>query len=554
MGDADAFIATGREALDTGDWAAARDAFAAAVAADETPEALLGLADALWWLEDVEASQRRRERAYAALRRAGAWPQAAGVAMTLCINEGRSLGNQAAARGWLGRAARLVADHGLVPLEGWVLLGRAALANEGGDVAGANDLARAAAEAARTSGDADLELCAISLVGATLVKLGRVEEGAALLDEAMAGALAGEGSPDTAVYASCVTVAACSLAAELGRALRWIRAAEEFNRRYGSVHLYAVCRAHRGGVLFAAGRWEEAETELERALRTATATEPAQRVRAVAALAELRLAQGRVEEAVRLLDGQADRPEAARALGAVRLATGEPAGAAAVLARRLRDDDEIDVVTAPLHELLATADLAQGDVAAAEARARRVAEAGAQRGSDAIAAPGDRALGRVLATAGDPDGAVDRFERALAAFVRLELPYEAARTRLAVAEVLARGRAEAAIAEAREALAALEALGAGPEADKAAALLRSLGVKAARSGPKGIGVLTKREQEVLALLGEGLSNRQIAERLVVAPKTAENHVSSVLFKLQLTGRAQAAAYAVRHLGVPPGER
>src|SRR5690349_14565840 len=260
MGDADALIATGREALDRGDWAAARDVFAAAVAADETPEALLGLADALWWLEDVEASQRRRERAYAALRRAGAWPEAAGVAMTLCINEGRSL----------GRHARLVAEHGQVPTEGWVLLGRAALAKEGGDVAGANDLARAAAEAARTSGDADLELCAISLVGATLVKLGRVEDGAALLDEAMAGALAGEGSPDTAVYASCVTVAACSLAAELGRALRWIRAAEEFNRRYGSVHLYAVCRAHRGGVLFAAGRWEEAEAELERALRTAT--------------------------------------------------------------------------------------------------------------------------------------------------------------------------------------------------------------------------------------------------------------------------------------------
>jgi DNA-binding NarL/FixJ family response regulator len=125
---------------------------------------------------------------------------------------------------------------------------------------------------------------------------------------------------------------------------------------------------------------------------------------------------------------------------------------------------------------------------------------------------------------------------------------------LALAEVLAPGRAEAAIAEAREALAALEALGAGPEADAAAALLRSLGVKAARSGPKGIGVLTKREHEVLALLGEGLSNRQIAERLVVAPKTAENHVSSVLFKLDLTGRAQAAAYAVRHLDVPPGER
>ena len=311
-------------------------------------------------------------------------------------------------------------------------------------------------------------------------------------------------------------------------------------------------QAHDGGVLFAAGRWDEAEAELERALRTATANEPAQRVRAHAALAELRLAQGRVEEAARLLDGQADRPEAARALGAVRLATGEPAAAAAVLGRRLRDGAEFDVASAPLHELLAAADLAQGDVAAARQRARRVAETGAERGSDVIAAPGERALGRVLAATGEHDAAVDRLERALAAYVRLELPYEAARTRLALAEALGPVRAEAAIAEAREALAALEALGAGGDADAAAALLRSLGVKAARSGPKGLGVLTKREREVLALLGEGLTNRQIAERLVVAPKTAENHVSSVLFKLELTGRAQAAAYAVRHTTPPPG--
>ena len=145
-----------------------------------------------------------------------------------------------------------------------------------------------------------------------------------------------------------------------------------------------------------------------------------------------------------------------------------------MLGRRLRDGAEVDVASAPLHELLAAADLAQGDVAAAGARARRVAETGAERGSDVIAAPGERALGRVLAATGEHDAAVDRLERALAAYVRLELPYEAARTRLALAEALAPVRAEAAIAEAREALAALEALGAGGDADAAAALLRSL--------------------------------------------------------------------------------
>jgi len=127
------------------------------------------------------------------------------------------------------------------------------------------------------------------------------------------------------------------------------------------------------------------------------------------------------------------------------------------------------------------------------------------------------------------------------------MPFEAAKTRLLIATALAELAREAAIAEARAALAGLEELGAGPGADAAAALLRSLGVKAARSGPKGIGLLTKRELEVLELLGEGLSNPAIAERLFITRKTAEHHVGSVLSKLDLASRSQATAYAVRHL-------
>lgn len=94
--------------------------------------------------------------------------------------------------------------------------------------------------------------------------------------------------------------------------------------------------------------------------------------------------------------------------------------------------------------------------------------------------------------------------------------------------------------------ASFERLGAGRDADAAGALLRSLGVSAPRrSGARSADVLTKREREVLALLGEGLPSRAIAERLYLAPKTVEHHVRSVLSKLGLERRAEAAALWVR---------
>jgi len=76
------------------------------------------------------------------------------------------------------------------------------------------------------------------------------------------------------------------------------------------------------------------------------------------------------------------------------------------------------------------------------------------------------------------------------------------------------------------------------------------GLIAARPGgdSRGIGALTGREREVLALIADGRSNREIARLLTVSEKTVKTHVSAILAKLGVADRTQAALLAVRHAG------
>lgn len=92
--------------------------------------------------------------------------------------------------------------------------------------------------------------------------------------------------------------------------------------------------------------------------------------------------------------------------------------------------------------------------------------------------------------------------------------------------------------------------GASWRRERALASLRALGHQGRRAAARALGAeaLSPRERQVLALLGEGLSNSEIADRLVISRKTAEHHVGRILAKLGVRSRAQAAAYAARDLG------
>jgi DNA-binding NarL/FixJ family response regulator len=84
-------------------------------------------------------------------------------------------------------------------------------------------------------------------------------------------------------------------------------------------------------------------------------------------------------------------------------------------------------------------------------------------------------------------------------------------------------------------------------ASMAGRLLQELAGAAPQPSAGPLGSLTEREREVLALLAEGLRNREIADRLVISEATVKTHVRHVLEKLHFRNRAEAAAFAARHL-------
>ncbi len=528
-------VEEGQRALEAGDWIGARDAFQAALQLGETPEALNGLGTALWWLGATQESIGARERAYAAFRRRHDRGEAAGIALELCVHYRANLGNAAASAGWLARAARLINDFGLEELRGWLLLMQALDA----DPVSSEALARKAKTLAGEFGDLDLELCAISQAGAALVSQGRVKEGLPLLDEAMAGSLGGEGGRfDTVVFTSCNMIGSCTDCAELGRALQWIRAADRFTNRYGCPFLYVYCRTRYGSVLIASGQWMQAEHELQTAVAESEHSQAGVHTEALATLAGLRLAQGRLDEAQGLIAGIEEYAPAV--LAGLYLAQGRVSAGAAVARRALDTGVGNQIDAALLQELLGEAVIAQGDKQMAAVRGRELIELGSDLECPLIRARGERLVGHA-------EKSPAHLSTAVSEFTVLGMPYEAARARLMLAEVRPTAEAEAAEAEARTALKAFEDLGAGRDADAAASLLRMLGVRAARTGPRNFARLTKREAEVFALLGDGLSNPEIAQRLYLSRKTVEHHVARVLFKLGLRNRTEAAAAAVRQL-------
>jgi DNA-binding CsgD family transcriptional regulator len=535
-------VVTGEEALSAGDWEAARDAFASAVAADPSPEALDGLGRTLWWLGDVDGAIEHRERAYAILRKAGKSAAAARIALWLAREYLEAVGNQPASNGWIARAEGLLRDTEPGPEHGWLALTRGGLALDP-DTMLAH--AESALDTARASGDGDLEASALALVGRARLLAGEFEPGIAALDEAMTAITSGDAS-DPVVFGDvcCVVTLACEESGELERLMRWQEVIETYMARHLHGALISFCGTCGAEFFQAKGDLETAERCLVEALGALEGTGHRSRcIHPAAKLAEIRILQGRIEEAERLLAGFEDLPETLRASVEVHRMRGEYALAAALLLRRLNRVGDT-IVAVPLLSTLVEVQVSQGDLEGASSSASRLEGLAERSGHPRLGAVAALASGRIASASRDPSARA-HFESALETFGTLEMPLDAARTRMELARTIQQEDPDVAGREARVALETFERLGAGREADAAAAVVRELGGPA-RTGPKGIGLLTARELEVLSLLAEGLTNAEIAARLYISTKTAGNHVSNLLAKLHLRSRQEAAAYAARN--------
>jgi DNA-binding CsgD family transcriptional regulator len=221
-------------------------------------------------------------------------------------------------------------------------------------------------------------------------------------------------------------------------------------------------------------------------------------------------------------------------LGSVALAEGSPAEADAWFSRA---DEAIAPWPEPApyryHGDHAEAVIALGDHDRAEALVRRMEERAARIPRPWLCAVAARSRGLLCAARGDLDGALAAMREALDHHSRLEMPFERARTLVVFGQLLRRRKKRReARAALQEALGIFEQLGAPLWAERARA---ELGRMPVRRAP---GELTPTEETIAGLAASGLTNRVIAERIFVSPKTVESNLARVYRKLGIRSRAE----------------
>ena len=450
---------------------------------DLDPARQLALADEALTTSDIDAATGHLSAAIRAFTAAGDLRQAALACARLGDLYANFIGNLTAARAWFLRATRLIEDEPPCIEQGWVAV--AAMGCNVDDPADLLARAELALDRARRFGDVNLETKALADGGLACVQAGRVAEGMAMLDEAMALVCGPADDLDAAGKSVCSFFTACYFAADFDRAGSWADALQRHGliATAGMVPLAfgAHCDSVQAAALCELGRWGEAEAMLIRAKETFENGTHMPSWHPAIALAELRVRQGRLADAEVLLLGKEGSLQALLPAAHLHLARGDLELARATATRGLRAIGDDRLRAADLLAVLVDTELAAGDLAAATAscealvsRAGGLDVAGLQARIAAVRA-------RVLAAAGDLAGAISTVEAALDGPPTAGVPL--LRTTLLVDLVRLHERAvnrAAATVEAARALAELAGLDVVVPPDDLALLRRLIGAPGER--------------------------------------------------------------------------
>ncbi|MEP7066700.1 MAG: protein kinase [Gemmatimonadota bacterium] len=471
-----ASLHSGLQAFERSDWHEAFNALSAAEATDPlTVDDLERLAEAAWWIGKSDECIKMRERVYAIFVERGDAYRAAGIAIAVAEDYYHKLA-RSVAYGWLQRAERHLEGLPESIQHGWLARSKAVIAlGEEKDLERAWDLAGLAHDVGRRLGDRDLQMLALQDRGRMLVSQGRVTEGMAAIDEAMAASASGQLGARTTGRIYCNMMSTCERLADYRRAREWNDAVRQWCEPHSDSGYPGICRVHRAELLRLNGAWPEAEVEAKRASVELEGFLSDVASEAYYELGELRRLMGDLSGADAMFRRAHELGrDPVPGLALLRHAQGRVESARALLERALSEQSASRLDRAKLLPAHVEIAVAAGETDVASAAAKELTSIAEAYGSPVLVARAAFARGLVELAEGKPIPASTSLRRAWRLSKDCDLPYEAARARVALGQAYrACGNTEDAELELQAATVSFERLGATAAVRSTAALLEA---------------------------------------------------------------------------------
>ena len=531
-----------REAYSLRAWA---DAFALLKEADRLGALDIEDLERLMWsagmrdadTEFLDACERLFEACLAAGRDAEAehWAFFHGFRLFALREEGK-------ASAWMQRARQLVERIGReCAVSGYLLLPAIHRHLMHGDAAAAEAAAAQAVAIGERCAEPDLVAFGKCLRGRALARQGNVDEGVALLDEAMLLAVSDALSPVITGLVYCNLILTCRQVYALERSREWTEVLSHWcGAQPQLVQFNGQCLLHRAEIFQMDGAWQDALSEAQRAKQTAARAIAAETsAGAVYQEAEIHRLRGELDNAERgYRDASRLGLEPQPGLALLRLAQGRAPQAAATLRRVLQETAE-PLARARLLPAAVEILIAAGAQDEAQEAASELQDIAARYATPVLGAIAAQARAEIALARADAIAALADLRAALSTWRRSHAPYIEARLRVRIGQACRMlGDEEGARLEFEGARVGFQELGAAPDRAHAAALA---------GGPRNAArdTLTPRELEVLGLIAAGQTNKRIAIRLGLSEKTVDRHVSNIFDKLEVSTRAAATALAIQ---------